>query len=417
MTALSREALCWPPIPINDQARLAELRRFEILDTLPEEAFDRLTALTALTFNAPIALVTFVDRSRHWFKSQVGFPVPELPRENGFCGHTIMNDDIMVVPDATQDVRFADDPAVTGPAAIRFYAGARLTLPSGFRLGTLCMMDKNPRPEGLSERECEILRSLAALVVREIEYRQEITNETIDLSDELLNAQSAKQQFLQMLSHELRTPLNAVMGFSTMIATAADDAVVPKYKTYADDIGQAGDHLLTLIDGMLDWTRLERGELGIEDSVVTVPDLIEKAVALLPSADSRIDVLPMEKLPELRCDPRYVVQVLAHVIDNAVTFSPEGEQVTVSADVNDQQNLIVRVTDRGPGINNEIRTRAFGVFEKFDPSGTKFAEGIGLGLPISRKLMEVHGGSIDFADDQDSGATVVLAFPAHRTVV
>ena len=80
MTALSREALCWPPIPINDQARLAELRRFEILDTLPEEAFDRLTALTALTFSTPIALVTFVDRSRHWFKLQVGFPVPELPR-------------------------------------------------------------------------------------------------------------------------------------------------------------------------------------------------------------------------------------------------------------------------------------------------------------------------------------------------
>lgn len=188
MTALSRDALCWPPIPINDQARLAELRRFEILDTLPEEAFDRLTALTALTFSTPIALVTFVDRSRHWFKLHVGFPVPELPRENGFCGHTIMNDDIMFVPDATQDVRFGEDPAVIGPAAIRFYAGARLTLPSGFRLGTLCMMDKNPRPEGLSERECEILRSLAALVVREIECRQEITNETIDLSDELLNA-------------------------------------------------------------------------------------------------------------------------------------------------------------------------------------------------------------------------------------
>jgi signal transduction histidine kinase len=77
----------------------------------------------------------------------------------------------------------------------------------------------------------------------------------------------------------------------------------------------------------------------------------------------------------------------------------------------------VGVTDRGPGINNVIRTRAFGVFEKFDPSGTKFAEGIGLGLPISRKLMEVHGGSIYFADNQDSGATVVLAFPAHRTVI
>lgn len=417
MTALSKEALCRPPVPINDQARLAELYRFEILDTLPEEAFDRLSELTALTFNAPIALVTFVDRHRHWFKSQVGFPIPEIPRENGFCGHTIMNDEIMVVPDATQDVRFADDPAVTGPAAIRFYAGAPLTLPSGFRLGTLCMMDVTPRPDGLSEREREILLSLSALVVREIEYRQEIANETIDLSDELLNAQSAKQQFLQMLSHELRTPLNAVMGFSTLISGAPDDQVVPKYKDYADDIAQAGGHLLTLIDGMLDWTRLERGELGIEDSVVPVPDLIDKAIALIPSPDHPIDVSPMTQLPELRCDSRYVVQVLAHVIDNAITFSPAGQPVKVSVDVNDERNLIVRVTDSGPGVSDETRTRAFGAFEKFDPAGKPFADGIGLGLPISRKLMEVHGGSIEFADGQECGATVVLAFPAHRTVL
>lgn len=202
MTALSNEARCQPPVPDNDQARLAELYRYEILDTLPEEAFDRLTALAALTLNAPIALVTFVDRDRHWFKSQVGFPVAELPRENGFCGHTIMNDEIMVVPDATEDVRFADDPAVTGPAAIRFYAGAPLTLPSGFRLGTLCIMDNRPRPDGLSQRESEILLSLTALVVREIEYRQEFVNEATDRKDELRDARSAKQQFLQMLSHE-----------------------------------------------------------------------------------------------------------------------------------------------------------------------------------------------------------------------
>lgn len=417
MSALSKEILCRPPIPFNDHERLAEPYRFDILDTLPEEAFDRLTALTALTFNTPIALVTFVDRDRHWFKSQVGFPTPEIPRENGFCGHTIMNDEIMVVPDATQDVRFADDPAVTGPAAIRFYAGTPLTLPSGFRLGTLCMMDTRPRPEGLSERESEILMSLAAIVVREIEYRQEFTNEATDRSDELRNAQSAKQQFLQMLSHELRTPLNAVMGFSELIAGAPGDAVAPNYKGYAQDIGQAGDHLLKLIDGMLDWTRLERGELGLEDSITPLPDLIDKAIALLPAADQRINVSPMGQLPALRCDPRYVVQVLAHVIDNAVTFSPEGDTVSVSADVSDQRNLVVRVTDQGPGLNDETRIRAFGAFEKFDPAGDNFVEGIGLGLPISRKLMEIHGGSIEFADGQECGSTVVLAFPPHRTVL
>jgi len=198
------------------------------------------------------------------------------------------------------DVRFAEDEAVTGPAAIRFYAGMPLALESGLRLGTLCVMDTRSRPDGLSEREGDILKSLAELVVREIEYRQEFVNEKTDISDELLNAQSAKQQFLQMLSHELRTPLNAVLGFSALISTASDNDVAEKYREYAQDIGQAGDHLLDLIDGMLDWTRLERGELGLEDDVAPVPDLVGRAIGLLPTADERVMVSPMDQLPKLR---------------------------------------------------------------------------------------------------------------------
>ena len=391
MSAESSSKFRHAPIPVNDPARLSELYRFDILDTSPEEAFDRLTALTALTFNTPVALVTLVDRDRSWFKSQVGFPIDEIPRDVGFCAHTIMNEEIMVVPDAAQDVRFANDEAVTGPAAIRFYAGAPLVLSSGFRPGTLCMM--------------------------EIECRQEFMSEKTDLFDELQNAQSAKQQFLQMLSHELRTPLNAVLGFSAMIAAAPENKVAQKYREYADDIGQAGDHLLDLVDGMLDWTRLERGELGIEEDVAPVSELVEKAIGLLPSAGERVTVAPMENLPKLRCDPRYVLQVFAHVIDNSIRFSPEDQPVEVRAELNDQRNLVIRVSDKGPGLTNADRARAFDLFEKFDPAGLTLAEGIGLGLPISRKLMELHGGSIDFDDDQVDGSTVVLTFPPHRTVI
>ena len=168
---------------------------------------------------------------------------------------------------------------------------------------------------------------------------------------------------------------------------------------------------------MLDWTRLERGELGLEDDVAPVPDLVGRAIGLLPTADERVMVSPMDQLPKLRCDPRYVLQVLAHVIDNAITFSPEGQTVEIGAEVNEHRNLVVRVSDSGPGMQNEVRARAFDLFEKFDPAGMDFAQGIGLGLPISRKLMEVHGGSIEFDDDQRTGLTIVLTFPAHRTVV
>ena len=205
------------PIPLNGQRRLEELCRFEIVDTLPEESFDRITALASSIFDVPIAMVSLVDKDRHWFQSCVGMSIEQVPRRDGFCTHTIMNDGVLVVPDTIEDPRFADDISVTGPGPVRFYAGASLTLSSGFRLGSLCIIDRKPRPEGLSDREIGILEELATLTIREIEFRQHSANRTVDLRDELQNARAAKRQFLQMLSHEMRTPLNAVIGFSKMI--------------------------------------------------------------------------------------------------------------------------------------------------------------------------------------------------------
>jgi two-component system, sensor histidine kinase len=405
------------PIPLNGQRRLEELCRFEIVDTLPEESFDRITALASSIFDVPIAMVSLVDKDRHWFQSCVGMSIEQVPRRDGFCTHTIMNDGVLVVPDTIEDPRFADDISVTGPGAVRFYAGASLTLSSGFRLGSLCIIDRKPRPEGLSDREIGILEELATLTIREIEFRQHSANRTVDLRDELQNARAAKRQFLQMLSHEMRTPLNAVIGFSKMIEDEIGGSVSPRHREYAEDIGKAGDHLLDLINGILDWTRLERGELGLEDSVVPVSELFDRTIALLPGAVGRVRVVPMLAALHLRCDARYVIQVLSHVVENAVKFSPADKPALLSASVNDSGNLVIRISDRGPGIETEIRTRAFGLFEKFDAEEARFAEGIGLGLAISRKLMELHGGQIDFADESDAGATVVLTFPAYRTTI
>ena len=130
----------------------------------------------------------------------------------------------------------------------------------------------------------------------------------------------------------------------------------------------------------------------MQDDVASVPDLVGQAIGRLPTADKRDVVSPMDQLPKLRYDFRQGLQVLAHVINNAITFSPERQTVEVGAEVNEHCNLVVRVSDSGFGMQNKVRERAFDLFEKLDPAGMDFAEGIGLGLPISRKLMEVHGG-------------------------
>ena len=160
-----------PPRPANEPDRLQALRQLLILDTPPEERFDRLTAFAAQEFDVPTALLSLIDDDRQWFKSRVGVDPCETPRSISFCGHAILQDDIMVVPDVKQDERFFDNPLVTGEPHIQFYAGAPLKLPGGQNVGTLCLIDNKPRT--LDEIDLAILSSLRDLAVEELVRREQ----------------------------------------------------------------------------------------------------------------------------------------------------------------------------------------------------------------------------------------------------
>lgn len=155
-----------PEIPVNETERLAALCDLNVLDTAPEERFDRLTRLAKCHFDVPIALVSLIDSARQWFKSRQGLDATETPRNISFCGHAILAGDILCVPNALLDPRFADNPLVTGGPKIRFYAGAPLHSPEGLRIGTLCIIDDRPRD--LSRDQLSILRDLADGVESEL---------------------------------------------------------------------------------------------------------------------------------------------------------------------------------------------------------------------------------------------------------
>lgn len=155
------------PIPDNESERLAALRELLILDTPPEQRFDRIVQFAAAEFDMPVALISLLDSDRQWFKAAVGNQgVCETGREISFCGHVIVQPDVMMVPNALQDQRFHDNPLVTGDPHIRFYAGAPLIMPNGHAIGTLCLIDDRPRQ--LDEIELGILRTLRDLVVEEL---------------------------------------------------------------------------------------------------------------------------------------------------------------------------------------------------------------------------------------------------------
>lgn len=170
-TAIDRSighALDW-----TEQERLEALATYDIVGSLPETAFDDIARIAARTCNAPIALVSFLGEHSQWFKSEVGLGIKETPREISFCAHAILQKGLFVVPDATADARFFCNPLVTGDLHARFYAGAVLRTANGIPLGTVCVLDRIARPEGLTAEQAETLEALARAVMRELEFRVE----------------------------------------------------------------------------------------------------------------------------------------------------------------------------------------------------------------------------------------------------
>ncbi|NJL01514.1 MAG: GAF domain-containing protein [Spirulinaceae cyanobacterium SM2_1_0] len=158
------------PLPKDEDARLNTLFRYQILDTLPEQAYDDIVKLAACICETPISLITFIDHQRQWFKARQGLEMAETPRSSAFCAHAILDPyRTLIVPDVTQDARFANNPLVTGDPYIRFYAGTPLLVEDDCSLGTLCVIDRQPRQ--LSPQQIEALEALSRQVVDQLTLR------------------------------------------------------------------------------------------------------------------------------------------------------------------------------------------------------------------------------------------------------
>jgi diguanylate cyclase (GGDEF)-like protein len=226
-----------PDIPPDEETRLEALRSLGVLDTAPEQRFDRLTRMAKRMFGVPIALVSLVDENRQWFKSCVGLSATETPRDISFCGHAILGNEVFVIPDATRDARFADNPLVLNDPKIRFYAGCPLRSLNDSKLGTLCIIDRKART--FSEEDIDALKDLAAMVERELAAVQLAT------LDELTNITN-RRGFMLLAQHSLNLCARQRIPVSLVFLD------LNKFKPINDTFGHAeGDKaLLAFVEQM-----------------------------------------------------------------------------------------------------------------------------------------------------------------------
>ena len=223
-----------PAIPANEITRLKTLRDLKLLDTPPEERFDRVTRLARQVFSTPIALVSLVDADRQWFKSRQGLDAEETPRDISFCGHAILDDKIMVVNDAVDDPRFCDNPLVCGDPNIRFYAGYPLAAPDGSRVGTLCVIDDEPKT--VTKDQLQLLRELGRMIEEEMIAANDSTTDPVtglsnrngfnSIADHLLSMckrceQPATMLMINLQNHvRIETTLGRLSGDSSAVELA-----------------------------------------------------------------------------------------------------------------------------------------------------------------------------------------------------
>ena len=389
-----------PDLPEDEEQRLAAVRSYHLIDTLPEKDFDNLTALAAMICDVPISLVTLLDADRNFLKSHYGIPFNESPRDISFCGHAILDEgDLFIVEDAREDIRFVGNPFVHSMNAI-FYAGAKLVNPEGYILGTLCVFDTKPRT--LSNRQKKALVSLAYQVVNLFEARKR-NRILLALQRELRERNEELKNFAGIVSHDMKMPLANMILTSDILRSKYGSLLDDKGKEYLDYIKQSSFTLSEYITRLLEHYESDNtASSNIEyfDSA----DLLEEIIDLLNiNIDCEIN-LPRENL-EMHANKSAMEQILINLVANSIKYNDK-DKIEINIDCNeDSQYYYFIISDNGMGIPMDKMDHIFELFATTDVLDRDGRQGTGIGLSTVKKLVDRLEGKIDVSSELGKGTT------------
>jgi len=392
-------------IPADEAARVKALEKYENVEKgiVREEVFDRLAALAALICNAQVAFIKLVGHDKQYVKASFGSEGSTMPRSAGICQYTIMQDNILEIRDSLEHELFKQDPDLPGPDKLRFYAGVPLKTPEGYKIGTLCVIDK--KPGILSESQKEALKTLADEIISRYEF--------ILIQNQLSEKNAEKDELIKIVSHDIRNPLAGIINFSEMLAEELEN---PDHREMLHYIEKGGETILSIINLMLDTDYVRNNAFIVKREPVDVVVLTKKVIDLFKQALNRKNqklIIEMDDQLEGELDKEKWELIIGNLLSNAIRFTPNKGTITIklTSVVRTKKLLDFTIQDTGIGMPEEILEDIYSGNESIIRPCTEGKESTGFGMFMAKKYVSLLKGMIKISSEEGNGTDINILIP------
>ena len=398
---------------IQEEERIKLLESYSILDTLPEADYDNLTLIASQICGTPIALITFVDEERQWFKSHAGLDISETPRDYSFCAYAI-NDpkNVFIIPDARNDIRFHDNPIVAGQPNVIFYAGVPLTNEDGLPLGTICVIDHKPKI--LTPAQIGSLKALSEQTMKLLELR--LNKLQLEKTMEALGKKNLElERFAYIAAHDLKSPLANISGLTDFFIDNYNETIDEDGKEIINLIKSSSAKLREMIDSLLAYSKSNVIEKENNSEVEIA--VLEKELSNLFIFKNNCSITFKSNVSSVYTNKTAIEQILINLVTNAIKYNDK-ENIEIEIEIIEENNFYkITVSDNGPGILKEYHTVIFEIFKvgsKVDRYGVK---GNGIGLATVKKIVEALDGTIAIESEMGKGTKFKFTLGREKELV
>jgi len=392
-------------LDLHELQRQNALESYHIFDTESEKEFDELASLASTICNVPIALITFIDADRQAFKSHHGTDMTENRRELSFCTHAIASsDEIMIVDDARLDARFSDNPVVTGPAHITFYAGVPLINEDGYALGTICVFDQ--KANSISQNQISALKTLAKQVIDKLELRRKV-RQLEKTNQDLLNSNVLIQKFASMAAHDIKNPLSNILLSSQALKMRHEKQQYEGCLKLIDLSISSTHGLLDLVNEMLEYSKSPTSLLANKQRF-SLNSLIKKIKDMLLIPKGIRIKFPDDRY-EMYTSLIAVDQIILNLLNNAIRYNDKEEGLVEIRFKQDDTQYRFEVEDNGIGIAEEHFEKIFASNFTLGHTDRTNTKGTGIGLSIVKDLVTALDGTITIKSAVGVGTTFFVS--------